>query len=571
MFLADSGGLARVGRVNSRTISLLLSGVLSFIGQNPLSAAEPLTTSTLAAAGQVSGLEFSEAELEMMLRGAQDRLMGLKLLRERELPNSLLPALIFDPRPSGFAMPKPGPRLVWQPDRRLQLPRNREDLAFLSLGELASLLRARQLSSEDLTRFSLERLKRYGDVLHCVVTLTEQRALAAAQQADREIRQGHWRGPLHGIPYGVKDLLDVAGFPSTWGVSLHTNQIAKTDATVVKKLDSAGAVLVAKLSLGELAMGDVWFGGKTRNPWRPQEGSSGSSAGSASAVAAGLIPFAIGSETLGSIVSPATVCGLSGIRPTFGRVSRTGAMMLCFSLDKLGPLARSVEDSALVLDVIRGADPLDRSTIEAPLSRPRKAGLGSLRVGILEADFGKPYANRTNDLRSLEVLRSLGWTLIPVSLPDHPQGALHALLSAEAAMSFDDLTRSNLDDQLVQQSRSSWPNVFREARLITAVDYLQGTRVRAQLMDDFQRLFRQVDVLVAPTWQGRQLLYANMTGHPCVVVPNGDLTQANRPSFCFLSGLFREGNAIAVAAAYQAATSWHRAIPNLSGLASSRP
>lgn len=562
---------ARVGWVNARTISRLLSGLLCLTYPNSAPAAESLTPSTLAAAGQVSGLDFTESELAMMLRGANDRLTGLKLLRERALPNSLLPALIFDPRPSGFTMPTPGPRVAWQLDRRPQLPRNREDLAFLSLLELASLLRARQLSSEDLTHFSLERLKRYGDALHCVVTLTEERALTEARQADREIRQGNWRGPLHGIPYGVKDLLDVTGVPSTWGVALYTNQVAQADAAVVKRLQAAGAVLVAKLSLGELAMGDVWFGGKTRNPWRPQDGSSGSSAGSASAVAAGLVPFAIGSETLGSIVSPATVCGISGIRPSFGRVSRAGAMMLCFSLDKLGPLARSVEDCALVLDTIQGPDEQDRSTIEAPLSLPRRSRLHNLRVGFLEADFGKSYANRTNDLRSLDALRSLGWKLIPVSLPDHPQGALHALLAAEAAMSFDELTRSNLDDQLVQQSPSSWPNIFRSARLITAVDYLQGTRVRAQLMNDFHRLFQEVDVLVAPTWQGRQLLYANMTGHPCVVVPNGDLTQANRPSLCFLSGLFREGDAIAVAAAYQAATSWHRAIPDLSPLGGPRP
>ena len=501
----------------------------------------------------------------MMLRPASEHLGALAKLRERELPNSLMPALVFDPRPSGFVMPPAGPRSTWRPDRHLPLLKNREELAFLSLQELASLLRARQVSSEELTRLCLDRLKRYTPTLHCVVTLTEERALRAARQADQEIRQGHWRGPLHGIPYGVKDLLDVAGFPSTWGVSLFTNQMAKADATVVKKLDAAGAVLVAKFSLGELAMGDVWYGGKTRNPWRPQDGSSGSSAGSASAVAAGLVPFAIGSETLGSIVSPSTVCGVTGIRPTFGRVSRAGAMMLCFSLDKLGPLARSAEDAALVLEAMQGPDPLDRSTIEAPLSRPNKRQTRTLRVGFLESDFKKSYPNQTNDLRALDVLRSLGWTLTPVALPQHPQGVLYSLLSAEAAMSFDELTRSNQDDQLVQQAPSSWPNVFRSARLISAVDYLQGMRVRTQLMNDLHQLFGQIDVLVAPSWQGRQLLYSNMTGHPCVVVPDGDLTQENRPSLCFLSGLFREGDAIAVAAAYQSATAWHRAVPTLTG------
>jgi Asp-tRNA(Asn)/Glu-tRNA(Gln) amidotransferase A subunit family amidase len=525
-----------------------------------------ISSAELSGAARVAGLEFSEAESRQMLKRLDNHLRSLTELRQNPPANSLAPALIFDPRPFGFIMPREANSARWNPPPEIELPPERDELAFFSVGQLASLLRSGKISSEELTRFHLERLRQYAPALHCVVTLTEDRALASARRADAELRAGQWRGPLHGVPYGVKDLLDVAGTPSTWGVSLYTNQIAEADAAVVRKLDAAGAVLVAKFSLGELAMGDVWHGGLTRNPWHPGKGSSGSSAGSASAVAAGLVPFALGSETLGSIVSPSTVCGVTGLRPTFGRVSRAGAMTLCYSLDKLGPLARSAEDCALVLEVIRGPDGNDRSVIEAPFNIPNRDRFKHLRVGYLETDFARNYANKTNDQAALEVLRSLGAQLQPVSLPKHPKGAFYFLLSAEAAASFDELTRSNQDDQLVQQGDGSWPNSFRSARFISAVDYLQANRARAQLMDDMHAIFQQVDVLVAPTWNGNQLLYSNMTGHPCVVVPNGDLRATERPSICFLAGLFREEDALAAAAAFQHATPWHQQQPGLSAL-----
>lgn len=517
-----------------------------------------------AAAAKVWGLHFTEAELKQMVRGLNENRKGLEDLRRVELPNSLAPALVFDPRPAGFSMPTAAPAMKWELPRWKTAAPDPREWHTLGVSDLAALLRGRLVTSEQITRHCLERLKQWGPGLHCVVCLTEERAIRAARQADLEIRNGRWRGPLHGIPYGVKDLLDVQGVASTWGVSIRTNQVANSDSAVVRRLEAAGAVLVAKLSLGELAMGDVWYGGLTRNPWKPETGSSGSSAGSASAVAAGLLPFAIGSETLGSIVSPATVCGVTGLRPTFGRVSRAGAMMLSPSMDKLGPLARSARDCALVLDVIRGVDAGDRSGIEAPFTQPRGAAVKRLRIGFLEKDFQGSYDNRTNDLRALEQLRSLGWTLHPVTLPRHPKGVLYGLLSAEAAMSFDDLTRSNLDDTLVQQEAWSWPNAFRTARFISAVDYLQANRVRTRLMEDFQKIFQTVDVLVAPSWSGNQLLYSNMTGHPCVVVPDGDMGEAHPPSLCFLSGLFREGDALAVAELYQSVTGWHRQRPDLS-------
>lgn len=525
-----------------------------------------LTVTDLATGARVAGLEFTETERALMLKDVQERLNAYAALRARSFPNSLAPALVFDPRPPGFQFPVKRSEFRWSPPKAVKLPAIRDDLAFYSVAELAALLRSRRLTSEELTRFCLDRLKRFGPPLHCVVTLTEERALAAARQADAELKAGKWRGPLHGIPYGAKDLLATRGIRTTWGAQPFTNQVIEADATVIRKLDEAGAVLVAKLSLGELAMGDAWFGGLTRNPWQPDKGSSGSSAGSAAAVAAGMVPFAIGSETLGSIVSPATVCGVTGLRPTFGRVSRTGAMTLCWSLDKLGPLARTAEDCALVLEAIRGADGQDLAAIDAPFSYSAKRSLKQLRIGYLEKDFAKPIANRTNNLAALDKLRELGAELKPVALPDLRDSPLWLILSAEAAASFDELTRSNLDDQLVQQGAGNWPNFFRSARLIPAVEYLQANRFRTELITALDALFRDFDVIVAPVWAGDSLLYANMTGHPCVVVPNGDKTGGTPASFCFLGKLFGEGASLEAAAAYQRATSWHRQQPDLSKL-----
>jgi Asp-tRNA(Asn)/Glu-tRNA(Gln) amidotransferase A subunit family amidase len=320
-------------------------------------------------------------------------------------------------------------------------------------------------------------------------------------------------------------------------------------------------VLVAKTSLGELAMGEVWHGGKTRNPWNPEAGSSGSSAGSGAAVAAGLVPFALGSETLGSIVSPATVCGTTGLRPTFGRVSRAGAMVLCWSLDKIGPMARTAEDCALVLDAIRGADPADPSTRDAAFRFTKKKR--NLRVGIVKADFAAGNGNHANDLATLATLRELGFELRELEWPQIPPQPLMLTLEAEAAAAFDELTRSNQDDELVQQTASSWPNSFRSARFIPAVEYLQSMRLRARLVEEMARLFTEVDVIVAPSWSGNQLLYTNMSGHPCVVVPNGDKTGGNPASICFIGRLFGEADAVQVAAAYQRGTKFHLQRPPL--------
>jgi Asp-tRNA(Asn)/Glu-tRNA(Gln) amidotransferase A subunit family amidase len=450
------------------------------------------------------------------------------------------------------------------PPGRVKLPADADDLAFYSVGELAALIKTRQITSERLTRFCLERLKKYGPTLECVVTLTEDLALQQARRADAEIAAGKYRGPLHGIPYGAKDLLAVKGTRTTWGTAPYTNQVFDYDATVIKRLEAAGAVLVAKTTLGELAMGDVWFGGKTRNPWNLKEGSSGSSAGSTAATAAGLIPFGIGSETYGSIVSPCDRCGATGLRPTFGRVSRAGAMPLSWSMDKIGPICRTVEDCAIVFNAIYGPDGIDQTVYDLPFNYDPKLSLKRVRIGYLKGDFDQEKGERKqHDEASLQEMRALGVELIPVELPDYPLRDISFVLSTEAAASFDALTRSTRDDLMKQQGADAWPNTFRQRRFVPAVEYLQAQRLRYLLIQDTAKVFDKVDLFLAPSLSGRSLLLSNLTGHPGVVVPNG-FTKAGTPtSICFVGKLFGEGELLAVAKRYQDATDFHRRHPRL--------
>ncbi|HTI70737.1 MAG TPA: amidase [Candidatus Limnocylindria bacterium] len=529
--------------------------------------APEIADADIAAAARLQAMDFTDAERLQMPAVIQERLKEVEELRRHTFPNSLVPALYFDPLPPGFKVPSNQQKFRWSPPRRIQRPAKDEDLAYLPVAQLAALVRARLVTSQELTRLSLERLKRYGPSLHCVVTLTEERALESARRADAEIKLGHWKGPLHGIPYGAKDLLSTKGTRTTWGAPPFTNQMIDTDATVIRKLDEAGAVLVAKLSLGELAMGDVWFGGLTRNPWHPDKGSSGSSAGSASSVAAGLVPFAIGSETLGSIVSPSTRCSVTGLRPTFGRVSRAGAMTLCWSMDKLGPIARTAEDCALVFEAIRGPDGLDRTVIEAGFPYPLKRPLKTLRVGYLQDAFERDKPTQTNNQTSFDTLRALGIELKPVKLPDYQPDMFQLILASEAAAAFDELTRNHQDRQLVQQENYSWPNTFRTARFISAVDYIQANRVRTQLIADMDRFFQDVDVLVAPPFRGRILALSNFTGHPTVVIPNSDQGTGVESSLTLVGRLFGEAEILAVAEAFQSATPWNKLRPDLSKLA----
>ncbi len=534
-----------------------------------LSAGAEITVETIASAEEVAGLHFDPAERELMLDGLKQQEQRIEALHKVTLANSVSPAIVFDPRPPGRKVPEARHRPMV---RSKVAPRARsedtEELAFLPVTELSELVRRRRVTSLQLTQMYLARLKRYDPVLKCVITLTEDRAFEHAHAADAELRRGKYRGPLHGIPWGAKDLLAVRGYKTTWGAGPFRDQVIDADATVVQRLDAAGAVLVAKLTLGELAQGDIWFGAMTRNPWKVDQGSSGSSAGPASATAAGLVGFAIGSETLGSISSPSTRCGTTGLRPTFGRVPRTGAMALSWTMDKLGPICRSAEDCALVLDAIYGPDGQDNSVISADFHWNAHVSPKKLRIGYVKSAFDTPltdpadpkrtlHATKKFDDAALDVFKRLGINLIPVDLPDLPYDAMRLILSAEAAASFDELTRSDRDKLLVQQGKFDWPNSFRTSRFIPAVDYVNANRLRSLAIQKWDALMGTVDVIVTPTSAANQLVATNLTGHPAVIVPNGFRDDGTPVSLTFLAGLFEEAKVLAVARVYQEATGFH--------------
>ncbi|WP_103026332.1 amidase [Salinibacter altiplanensis] len=531
----------------------------------------PITTEHVATAESIAGLAFTEEERELLVENLNETLEQYETLRTHALPNARAPATIFDPRRGGAEIPEVSPSddgaevLLPSIDR----PSADQDLAFASISELAHLLRARKVTSVELTELALRRLRRYDDRLHAVISYTEDRALTAARQADDELDAGTWRGPLHGVPYGAKDLLAVAGTPTTWGAAPYKDQTIDETATVVKRLDEAGAVLVAKLALGALAWGDVWYDATTKNPWNLDQGSSGSSAGPAAAVSAGCVPFAIGSETLGSIVSPSTRCGVTGHRPTFGAVGRGGAMALSWTMDKLGPIARSALDCAHVYDAIRGADPDDPASVDVPFPFEAERSAASLRVGYLHEAFEEDYGNQAADQTTLEVLRGLGVDLEPVSWnADVPVGALLNTLDVEAAAAFDELTRSGGVDDLVRQGENTWPNVFRSARFVPAVEHVQMDRLRVDLMEQAHAVMQDLDVLVSPSFGGGTLSITNLTGHPCVCLPNalrpvdeGPDERREPGSVSFVAPLYKDQNALTLAHAVQKETEVHNRRP----------
>lgn len=523
--------------------------------------AEEITANDARSAAKIMGLDLSNSEIDSLVSSLEGFRSDYVANRERDIPNNLSPALTFNPLPPGMIIDQEQKPIVFSHPGKVTLPKNRDELAFYTVRELAELIRTRQITSVELTKFFIERLKQYDPKLHCVVTLTEDLALQQARRADTELAQGIYRGLLHGIPYGAKDLLTVQGYKTTWGAMPYKDQSFEYDATVIKKLEAAGAVLCAKLTLGALAMGDTWFGGMTRNPWDIETGSSGSSAGSASAVSAGLLPFAIGTETLGSIVSPSTVCGTTGLRPTFGRVSKYGAMALSWSMDKIGPITRSVEDAAIVFDAIRGSDQRDLSVIDAPFNYNANSDTKKLSVGYLKSAFDRNYPFKTQDSIALAKMQELGYELVPIELPEVPN--IRFILTAEAAAAFDELTRSNEDDLLVRQGRNAWPNTFREARFIPAVEYIQANRLRSQLIAEMQRVFEEVDVYINPSWGSSSLLITNLTGHPCVVMPNGFRDNGTPTSITFTGKLFGEAELLSLAKAWQDATDYHKQHPEL--------
>lgn len=532
-------------------------------GANSASAAD-LAAIDLAAAGRVAGLGFSEKEIELMLPSVRGALRNFEALRGRKLGNELYPAFTFTPFLPGIEERRVdyGKRVRMPPER------NREELVtdelnFADIKTLASRTYHKQISCVALTKHFLARLRALDGELHFVISYCEKRALETAKRLDAELARGKWRGPLHGIPYGAKDLLAARGAKTTWGAKPFEDQVLDFDASIVTKLESAGAVLVAKTSVGALAWGDVWFGGKTRTPWNPRKGSSGSSAGSASAVAAGALPFAIGTETLGSIISPSVHCGCSSLRPTFGRVARTGAMTLSWTMDKLGPICRSAEDAGVVFAAIHGADGADPTARDVPFAMPDKLeSPRDIRIGVLKGRWTKSEDGK----RFLAELEARGFTLSEVSLPRFPLSPMTMSLQVEGAAAFDELTRSGRDDLLVRQIRNAWPNVFRAARLVPAVEYLQANRLRVELMRAYDEAFRNFDVLVHPPYAGGVLGATNLTGHPTFVAPYAAPPKPNAriaapASICFTGQLYDDARLLAVARAWQQSSAYHRAHP----------
>jgi Asp-tRNA(Asn)/Glu-tRNA(Gln) amidotransferase A subunit family amidase len=585
--------------------STLLPGVL-WAG---VAAGADVTVASIAAAEEIAGLSFEPDERAMMVEGLKRQQQQLEALHRLPLDNGVPPAILFNPVPPRAAPAAPtapvpvtkasakepakdakATRMVRNTVAPRAVPAD-DELAFLPVTELSELIRTRKLTSTRLTELYISRIRRLDPVLKAVIAVTATRALRQAREADVEIARGRYRGPLHGIPWGAKDLLAVKGYKTTWGAGPYRDQVIDADAEVVRRLDAAGAVLVAKLTLGELAQGDVWFGNgptdataqettrtgqRTRNPWNLEQGSSGSSAGPASAAAAGLVGFAIGSETLGSISSPATRTGTTGLRPTFGRVPRTGAMALSWTMDKLGPICRSVEDCALVLDAIHGPDGQDLTVHDRPFRWDASIPLRSIRVGYVKAAFDLPerdaadaqrvlHPTKAFDDAALGVLRGLGLNLIPVELPQAPFDAMRIILVAEAAAAFDELTRSNRDRELVQQGPNDWANTFRTARFIPAVDYINANRHRTLAMQQWDALMQTVDVIVTPTSAAglNQLTATNLTGHPAVILPHGFRPDGTPVSLSFLGALFGEDRLLRVADAYQRATDFHTQRPKL--------
>jgi Asp-tRNA(Asn)/Glu-tRNA(Gln) amidotransferase A subunit family amidase len=608
--------------------STLLPGTLYAIAaqaQTDANAAPSATPSLLKItpemveqAAALAGVSIAPDQIPMMLDKLNDQRDGYPAIRALHLPNSVAPAYIFDPLPQNAAVEtERQPPKYGNPPSVGEAPINLEELAFATIPKLAEYVRTKKVSSVALTEMYIERIRRFNPALHFLITLTEDRAMAQAKAADAEIASGTYRGPLHGLPWGAKDLLAVKGYPTTWGAGGFEHQSFDYDATVVQRLDAAGAVLVAKLSLGALAMGDKWFGGRTLNPWNRRQGSSGSSAGPACATAAGCVAFSIGSETLGSISSPSTRCGVTGLRPTFGFVPRTGAMALSWTMDKLGPICRSVEDCALVMSNIYGPDGKDLSVRNAAFNWDARFDWKTLRIGYCPSAFEMPKLldetmpsglspeqqkkwredlvkrrasrartvyDRDFDLATLDQLKDMGVKLIPVELPKLPWDSMMHLLTAEAAAAFDELTMTGRDKLLTEQGPDDWPNYFRAARFYPAVEYIQANRARSLAVQQMAAIFKIVDIIVTPSG-GDQLTATNLTGHPAVIQPNGirendapkppavdtgDEDNIGGPgtpvSITFLGNLYQDAKLCAFARAYQQATDFSKMHPDLADL-----
>jgi len=535
------------------TFALIMLICGSCIAQDTISSAD------LHKAAKLLDLKFTDKEALMMMADLRDNAADYKKMHALPLNNNISMSLAQQLVAEKIKQEK----IKWSYNRKINLPINKNELAFFSIRDLGSLLRNKSISSVELTRFFIERLKKFGDTLQCTVSLTEAIAMEEAMKADEEMNKGIDRGPLHGIPYGLKDLFAVKGTKTTWGAQPYKDQTIDEDAYVYTRLKEAGAVLVAKFTLGALAMGDYWFGGRTKNPWNLERGSSGSSAGSSSATVAGLVPFAIGTETHGSIISPSHTCGATGLRPTFGSVSRTGAMTLSWSLDKIGPICRSAEDAATVFAHIHGTDNKDASAVNSAFNYNKKQDIKTLRIGYAKNHFEK-LDSSAQEWNVISALRAAGLDIKPMHFPDTEVYAFDIIgqvIGAESAAAFDAFTRTDLDDQMTRQTRFDWPNYFRVSRTIPAVEYINANRHRSVLMQKLNDAMKDFDVIITPSFAGRQMAITNLTGQPALCMPIG-LTQQGTPnSITFLSNLFKEEDLLALGIFFQEKTGFDNIHP----------
>ncbi|MFC1508681.1 amidase [Candidatus Omnitrophota bacterium] len=522
--------------------------------------ADEITVDMIAAAEKIAGLSFSAPERESMVERLNKLQKTSAYLRSFELDNSAAPAVVFNPVLPGMTFsPEQKPFKLNPVD--VTMPSNIEKLAYYPVTHLARLIEMRKVSSSDLTRMYLKRLKKYDPVLHCVVTLTEELALKQAKNADDEIAAGNYKGTLHGIPWGVKDLFAVRGYRTTWGAEFYRERIIDIDAAIVSRLRGAGAVLLAKLTTGAFARGEKWFGGFTRNPWNTEEGSSGSSAGPGAATSAGLVGFSVGSETRGSIAGPCERCGVSGLRPTYGRVSRYGAMTLSWSMDKVGPICRTAEDCAVVFNAMHGKDGRDNSVVDLPFNWDSSFDVDGLRVGYVEAEFSgslesigdRAKINKTHNDAVLDVLRSLGVELVPIELPHYLDDMVYLILFTEAVAAFD-FTNPGMNEM-------DYNNFFSGYHFVSAVDYIQANRVRLRAMEEMEKAMGGIDAYVTPTFVGPTNIITNITGHPEVIVPSGFNDKGTPVSISFVGKLFGEEKILALAHNFQKTTDFHLKYP----------
>ena len=543
------------------TMRLLLLQLFLLIGLVVSAQDSSISKTDIRSTAKLFDINFTTKEIDTLYSDVIDNLANYKAMHKLSLPNSTPLSMWQTPLLPGMKLNTHQEKINWELDNTISLPKNKNDLAFYTIEQLASLIKNKKISSLELTQFFIERIKKWGDTLQCVISIQEDIAYQQAKKADEEIAKGQYKGLLHGIPYGLKDLFAVKGTKTTWGAAPYQNQVIEEDAYVYTRLKEAGAVLVAKFTLGALAMGDYWYGGRTKNPWNLNYGSSGSSAGSASATVAGLVPFAIGTETWGSIVSPSTTCGATGLRPTFGSISRTGAMALSYSLDKVGPICRSASDAAIVFNYIHGTDGKDGSAVNRAFNYSTKKDIKKLKIGYAKNYFDKIKDTSNNDLKALEVFKKMGVDLIPVDFPDsgvYEFNIMDVIIGAECAAQFDEMTRNNIDDLLTRQTKNDWPNQFRTARFVPAVEYINAQRHRYTLMQKVNQVINQYDAIICPSrGDGNQSAITNLTGHPVVCVPDGFNKRSNTPTgISFVGKLYDEATILYIASKYQQSTNW---------------